>query len=99
MTGIKAVAGAVLLSVVVLAPVCAQSFSEPAAFQAQHPDRDVLNGGALTPWGAAARGLARQGGPLNAMGRTGSSACERYRTSDPASGTFLGRGGRRHPCS
>ena len=27
----------------------AQSFSEPAAFEAQHPDRDVLNGGALTP--------------------------------------------------
>ena len=24
-------------------------FSEPAAYEAQHPDRDVLNGGAPTP--------------------------------------------------
>ncbi|MGN8547187.1 BA14K family protein [Bradyrhizobium sp. 13971] len=27
-----------------------------------------------------------------------SSACARYRSFDPASGTFLGRDGRRHPC-
>jgi hypothetical protein len=32
-------------------------FSEPAAYQAAHPDRDVLNGGQLTP---AARGALGQ---------------------------------------
>nr|WP_244521923.1 BA14K family protein [Bradyrhizobium embrapense] len=27
-----------------------------------------------------------------------SSSCARYRSFDPASGTFLGRDGRRHSC-
>ena len=40
---------AALLSAVSAAPAFAQSFSEPAAFAAAHPDRDVLNGGILTP--------------------------------------------------
>lgn len=35
--------------------------SEPAAFAAQNPDRDVLNGGQLTPYGREARGLQYQG--------------------------------------
>jgi hypothetical protein len=34
----------------------AQSFSEPAAYEAAHPDRDVLNGGALTPDAQMRRG-------------------------------------------
>ncbi len=98
MAGFKALAAAALLSGIVLAPLDAQSFSEPAAFQAQHPDRDVLNGGALTP---AARGLAGPvgvGSPYAAMGSYVPSACARYRSYDPASGTFMGRDGRRHPC-
>jgi hypothetical protein len=34
---------------------------EPAAFAAQNPDRDVLNGGQLTPYGRQIRGLQYQG--------------------------------------
>ncbi len=46
-----------LLSASALMPTLAQAqFSEPAAYQAAHPDRDVLNGGQLTPAGRAARG-------------------------------------------
>ena len=46
-----------LLSSAALMPTLAQAqFSEPAAYQAAHPDRDVLNGGQLTPAGRAARG-------------------------------------------
>ena len=62
MAAIKAIAAAALLSVVVLTPACAQSFSEPAAFQAQHPDRDVLNGGALL--GRRGEGAGGPGRPL-----------------------------------
>ncbi|WP_164937915.1 hypothetical protein [Bradyrhizobium guangxiense] len=48
---------AALLSAAALMPTMAQAqFSEPAAYQAAHPDRDVLNGGQLTPAGRAARG-------------------------------------------
>jgi hypothetical protein len=51
------VAAAALLSTIVATKVYAQSFSEPAAFAAQHPDRDVLNGGALTPAARSSVGL------------------------------------------
>jgi hypothetical protein len=58
MTRTKIAVAAALLAVA-LTPTMAQAqFSEPAAYQAAHPDRDVLNGGQLTPAGRAARGEA-----------------------------------------
>ncbi|QIP02206.1 hypothetical protein [Bradyrhizobium symbiodeficiens] len=57
MTHTKIAVTAALLSAASLMPTMAQAqFSEPAAYQAAHPDRDVLNGGQLTPAGRAARG-------------------------------------------
>ena len=57
MTRTKTAVAAALLSAAALMPTMAQAqFSEPAAYQAAHPDRDVLNGGQLTPAGRAARG-------------------------------------------
>lgn len=50
--------------------VVAQSFGEPAAFQAQHPDRDVLNGGVLTPAARAAAGLESSRGVAGTVGVT-----------------------------
>ncbi|WP_407159024.1 hypothetical protein [Bradyrhizobium sp. STM 3557] len=44
----KTLAVAMTLSIATVTSALAQ-FSEPAAYQAQHPDRDVLNGGAPTP--------------------------------------------------
>ena len=67
MAGFKAVAAAVLLSGFAIAPAFGQA-SEPAAYQASHPDRDVLNGGALTPWGAE---QAARNGAGNAYGAYG----------------------------
>jgi len=58
MTRAKIAVAAAFLSAAALMPTMAQAqFSEPAAYQAAHPDRDVLNGGQLTPAGRAARGL------------------------------------------
>jgi len=48
MASFKTLAVASALSVITVTSAFAQ-FSEPAAYQAQHPDRDVLNGGAPTP--------------------------------------------------
>jgi hypothetical protein len=57
MTRMNIAVAAALLSAAALMPTLAQAqFSEPAAYQAAHPDRDVLNGGQLTPAGRAARG-------------------------------------------
>ena len=57
MTRMHLAVAAALLSAAGLMPTLAQAqFSEPAAYQAAHPDRDVLNGGQLTPAGRAARG-------------------------------------------
>ena len=59
MTRMNIAVAAALLSAAALTPTLAQAqFSEPAAYQAAHPDRDVLNGGQLTPAGHAARGEA-----------------------------------------
>jgi hypothetical protein len=49
----KSLAMALLLSISVTSTASAQGWffgqQEPGAYQAMHPDRDVLNGGALTP--------------------------------------------------
>jgi hypothetical protein len=48
MNQLKTLVAASVLSVATITSAFAQ-FSEPAAYEAQHPDRDVLNGGAPTP--------------------------------------------------
>jgi hypothetical protein len=48
MAGLKLLVATALISTVSATSAPAE---EPAAFQAQFPDRDVLNGGALTPAG------------------------------------------------
>ena len=52
MTGPKTLVAAALISAILATPALAQ---EPAAYAAQNPDRDVLNGGVLTPAGRLAR--------------------------------------------
>ncbi len=101
MSGLRAVAAAILLAGMTLSPVMAQ-ISEPALFDAQNPGRSAINGGALTPWGEAQEAARHGGNPANAYGAMPApaplSSCARYRSFDPASGSFLGRDGRRHPC-
>ena len=60
----KTLAVSLMLAMAAISAASAQSFSEPAAFQAMHPDRDVLNGGALTPEALMRR--AHQMAPLDA---------------------------------
>jgi len=66
-----------LFSTVFSTQLHAQSFSEPAAFASQHPDRDVLNGGVLTPEARAAAGLENARGAFAAVGGTQSFAAHR----------------------
>lgn len=50
------IASAVVAAAALTSPSVQAQVSEPAAFQAQNPNRDVLNGGQLTPAGRAALG-------------------------------------------
>lgn len=111
MIGFKGLFAAALLSAIAVAPANAQlptwASQYPDAFQAEYPNRDVLNGGALTP--AGRMGLEHAGGAAPVFGASSayaarlggalSSSCvQRYRSYDPASGTFLGHDGRHHAC-
>ena len=102
MTGLKTLVAAALISTISATCALAQAaISEPGAFQAQFPNRDVLNGGALTP--AGRMGLELPGGAStanNAYAAIGSASpsfrAQRYHSYDHATDTFLGYHGRRH---
>ncbi|MBW7971357.1 BA14K family protein [Bradyrhizobium sp. BR 10289] len=104
MTGLKTLAAAALLSALTATTAYAQSGfanSHPDTYEAENPDRN-LNGtltpagrlGLELPDGGAAVGntLARADGPASR------SCGARYRSFDPATGTYLGFDGSRHPC-
>jgi hypothetical protein len=103
MTRLKILSAAAALSCVFATPVFAQAaIQEPGAFAFFYPNNDVLNGGRPTP----AAGLDAKtpfifgSNPYAATDNSAddASCAQRYRSYDPASGTFLGRDGRRHPC-
>ncbi|WLB86120.1 hypothetical protein [Bradyrhizobium japonicum] len=62
------IASALISTATVSSASAAWSFAdqEPATFASMYPDRDVLNGGALTP--AGRMGLERPGGAAPAFG-------------------------------
>src|SRR6266404_4208775 len=100
----KIFGAAAILSLMFATPVFAQAaIQEPGAFAFYYPNNDVLNGGRPTP----AAGLDPKmpllfgSNPYAAMENSnadGASCGQRYRSYDPASGTFRGRDGRRHAC-
>ena len=100
MTRFKILGAAAMLSLAFATPVFAQAaIQEPGAFAFYYPNNDVLNGGRPTP----AAGLDAQtpelfgsGGP--SIPTANAASCARYRSFDPASGTFRGHDGRRHAC-
>ena len=70
MTRTSIVIAATLISAASFTSTLAHAqFSEPAAYQAAQPDRDVLNGGQLTP--AARAGLGQPQGPRDAYAAQG----------------------------
>jgi hypothetical protein len=92
MTGLKALVAAALLSTISATSARAQAaISEPGAFQAIFPNRDVLNGGALTPAGRLGlelpRGAVSVYAANNAYARMGSASpsfyAQRYHFPQP----------------
>jgi hypothetical protein len=104
MTRLRTFGAAAILSMMTATPLFAQAaIQEPGAFAFYHPNADVLNGGRpVAAENAGALASAPSGGS-NAYasmdsGANASSCAQRYHSYDPASGTFLGRDGARHPC-
>jgi hypothetical protein len=100
----KILSAAAILSMAIASPLFAQApVQEPGAYAFYHPDADVLNAGRRAPaetTGAMAS-MPFDGGNAYASMRSGagaSSCAQRYRSYDPASGSFLGRDGQRHSC-
>jgi hypothetical protein len=92
MTGLKRLVAAALISTFSATSAFAQAaISEPAAFQAMYPNRDVLNGGALI-------GSTASNAYAGMASASSSSCAQRYHSYDPATATFLGHDGRRHQC-
>jgi BA14K-like protein len=104
MTTLKTLSAAAMLSIALATPVFAQAaIQEPGAFAFYHPDADVLNAGRRAPAETAGALASVPFGGSNAYAsmdtRAGAASCaQRYRSFDPASGTFLGHDGRRHAC-
>lgn len=103
------VLGAVaLLSTAIATPVFAQAaVQEPGAYAFYHPNADVLEAnqprrrepaGAMAPAQFPSSGSYAYMGDSANEGSSASSCSQRYRSYDPASGTFLGYDGIRHPC-
>jgi hypothetical protein len=102
MTRRKILSAAAILSMMTATPVFAQAaIQEPGLFAFSHPNADILNAGRPTP-GEAASDMAAvphsSRGAYAAMDANASSCAQRYRSYDPASGTFLGHDGRRRSC-
>jgi hypothetical protein len=102
MTTVKILGTAAVLALLFAPPVFAQAaVQEPGAYAFYHPNADVLNAGRPAP-AATLGGMApfAGGGAYASMyGNVDASSCaQRYRSYEPASGTFLGHDGNRHPC-
>ncbi len=104
MNRFKIFSAAAILSLTFATPVFAQAaIQEPGLFAFYYPNNDVLNGGRPTPAAgpdAVTPELFGSGGPSTPTDSVANDAscAERYRSYDPASGTFLGNDGRRHEC-
>jgi hypothetical protein len=104
MTRLKIFAVTAILSMMIATPVFAQAaVQEPGLYAFYHPDGDVLEANRPRPREPAGAMASAPSGGSNAYASMASSAnasscTQRYRSYDPASGTFLGYDGARHPC-
>ena len=103
MTKLRLLGAAAILSTVLASPVMAQQVISNPGYCAQfYPNANCQNKGYGNPYtgssGYYQRGMdpGMYAGGMYAGG--GVSACTQYRSYDPASGTYIGRNGRRVAC-
>jgi hypothetical protein len=97
MSHFKLLGAAAILATAIASPVLAQQvISEPGYCAQFYPNSNCQNKGYGNPY-TGSSGYYQRGDP-GMYASTGSSACAQHRSYDPASGTYIGRNGRRVAC-
>ena len=92
------VLGAAAIAIVIASPASAQAvISEPGYCAFFYPNANCQNKGPGNPY-TGSTGYWQQGYPGRVAATGGPPACAQYRSYDPASGTYVGRNGRRVAC-
>ena len=87
-----------LVSAMAATPVTAQEVIYNPGYCAQfYPNANCQNKGYGNPY-TGSSGYYQRGGDPGMYASTGTSACSQHRSYDPASGTYIGRNGRRVAC-
>lgn len=98
MSHFKLLGAAAVLAAAIAQPVMAQQvISEPGYCAQFYPNANCQNKGYGNPY-TGSSGYYQRGMDPRMVASTGASACAQHRSYDPASGTYLGRNGRRVAC-
>ena len=96
MSQFKLLGAAAILAIAIASSVSAQQvISEPGYCAQFYPNANCQNKGYGNPY--TGQSGYYQGG-MDAGMSTGASGCAQHRSYDPASGTYIGRNGRRVAC-
>ena len=86
-----------LMATALASPVMAQQvISEPGYCAQFYPTANCQNKGYGNPYTGSSGYYQR--GDMGMVASTGAGACAQHRSYDPASGTYVGRNGRRNAC-
>ena len=99
MTKLKLLSAAAILAAAIATPALAQEVIYNPGYCAQfYPNANCQNKGYGNPYTGSSGYYQRGVDPGMVASTGGSSACAQYRSYDPASGTYIGRNGRRVAC-
>ena len=94
----KLLSAVAILATAIASPVLAQQvISEPGYCAQFYPNANCQNKGYGNPY-TGFSGYYQRGMDPGMVASTGMSGCSQHRSYDPASGTYLGRNGRRVAC-
>jgi hypothetical protein len=98
MRQLKLLGAVLILAAATATPVLAQEVIAEPGYCAQYfPNANCQNLGPGSP-GSSGQYYQRHGAPGMQASAGGSSACTQHRSYDPASGSYIGRNGRRIAC-
>jgi hypothetical protein len=99
MSHFKLLGAVAILATAIASPVMAQQvISEPGYCAQFYPNANCQNKGYGNPYTGSSGYYQRGGADLGMVASRGASVCAQHRSYDPASGTYIGRNGRRVAC-
>ncbi len=99
MSQFRLLSAVAILATAIVSPVMAQQvISEPGYCAQFYPNANCQNKGPGNPYTGSSGYYQRGMDPGMVASTGGSPPCAQYRSYDPASGTYIGRNGRRIAC-